>query len=502
MERWTWDDFNEPTSDTDEVWQQFLERLRWEERQASEEFVFTVSQLNEYVRGLISDDPVLQGFWVRGEISRWQVYQSGHAYFTLKDEASQVTGVMWRERLAYLQEMPKVGDIVRVFGSLRVPKGSTQHPRGGEFQIEAERIVKEAQTGVWWQRFEELRQKLQAEGLFDEARKRPLPQFPRRIGIITSLDGAALRDMLRVAQQRHAGVEIVIFPSLVQGDEAPMALVAALQLANSETVRQRIGEIDVLIIGRGGGSMEDLWAFNEECVVRAVAASRIPIVSAVGHEVDFTLTDFAADVRASTPTAAAQMVVPDRQGWLARLEQLTLRLNQAMRHWLRSATERWRRLAERRCFTDPTSLFADRRQLLDLLTLQLDKAFGRNLARWQECLNEWQRRLLAASPTAQLERWRERLGRYDDALRAAAQKALQRRQQTLQVFAAKLEALSPYAVLQRGYALVRDPATGRVVTRSAHLTKGQIAEVLMADGQLQVTVNEVVTKDGKDAANL
>jgi exodeoxyribonuclease VII large subunit len=248
--------------------------------------------------------------------------------------------------------------------------------------------------------------------------------------------------------------------------------------------------------------MEDLWAFNEECVVRAVAASRIPIVSAVGHEVDFTLTDFAADVRASTPTAAAQMVVPDRQGWLARLEQLALRLNQAMRHRLRSATEWWRRLAERRCFTDPTSLFADRRQLLDLLTLQLDKAFGRNLARWQECLNEWQRRLLAASPTAQLERWRERLGRYDDALRVAAQKALQRRQQTLQVFAAKLEALSPYAVLQRGYALVRDPATGRVVTRSAHLTKGQIAEVLMADGQLQVTVNEVVTKDGKDAANL
>ncbi|MFA0777257.1 MAG: hypothetical protein PVTTEEND_000971 [Candidatus Fervidibacter sp.] len=502
MERWAWDDFNEPTNDTDEVWQQFLERLCWEEGRELGEFVFTVSQLNDYVRGLINDDPILQGLWVRGEISRWQVYQSGHAYFTLKDETSQLEGVMWRERLAYLREMPKVGDMVRVFGRLRVPKGTPQQPRGGRFEIEAERIVREWQTGVWWQRFEELKRKLQAEGLFDAERKRSLPQFPQRIGIITSLDGAALRDMLRIARQRHAGIEIIVFPSLVQGEEAPKTLMAALQLANSERVRQLVGEIDVLIIGRGGGSMEDLWAFNEECVVREVATSRIPIVSAVGHEVDFTLTDFAADVRAPTPTAAAQMVVPDRQEWLARLHHPALRLTQASRHRLRDAAERWRRLAERRCFTDPTSLSADRRQLLDLLTLQLDKAFGRDLARWQECLNEWQRRLLAASPTAQLERWRERLGRYDDALRAAARKALQRRQQTLQVFAAKLEALSPYAVLQRGYALVRDPATGRVVTRTAHLTKGQIAEVLMADGQLQVTINEVMTDDGKDAANL
>jgi len=502
MEQWAWEEASEPFGDIDEAWQQFLERLRWEEPAESEGFVFTVTQLNDYVRGLINDDPILQGFWVRGEISRWQVYQSGHAYFTLKDETSQLEGVMWRERLAYLREMPKVGDMVRVFGRLRVPKGTSQQPRGGRFEIEAERIVREWQTGVWWQRFEALKRKLQAEGLFDAERKRSLPQFPQRIGIITSLDGAALRDMLRIARQRHAGIEIIVFPSLVQGEEAPKTLVAALQLANSERVRQLVGEIDVLIIGRGGGSIEDLWAFNEEVVVRAVAASRIPIVSAVGHEVDVTLTDFAADVRAPTPTAAAQMVVPDRQEWLARLEQLALRLNQAMRHRLRSATERWRRLAERRCFTDPMSLFADRRQLLDLLTLQLDKRFGRNLARWQECLNEWQRRLLAASPTAQLERWRERLGRYDDALQTAAQKALQRRRQTLQVYVAKLEAMNPYAVLQRGYALVRDPATGRVVTRTAHLTKGQVAEVLMADGQLQVTVNEVVTEDGKDAANL
>ncbi|MFA0751707.1 MAG: hypothetical protein SLRJCFUN_002110 [Candidatus Fervidibacter sp.] len=502
VEQWAWEEINEPLGDIDEAWQQFLERLRWEEPAESEGFVFTVTQLNDYVRELINGDPILQGFWVRGEISRWQVYQSGHAYFTLKDETSQVEGVMWRERLAYLREMPKVGDMVRVFGRLRVPKGTSQQPRGGRFEIEAERIVREWQTGVWWQRFEALKRKLQAEGLFDAERKRSLPQFPQRIGIITSLDGAALRDMLRIARQRHAGIEIIVFPSLVQGEEAPKTLVAALQLANSERVRQLVGEIDVLIIGRGGGSIEDLWAFNEEIVVRAVAASRIPIVSAVGHEVDVTLTDFAADVRAPTPTAAAQMVVPDRQEWLARLEQLTLRLNQAMRHRLRDAAERWRRLAERRCFTDPTSLFADRRQLLDFLSVRLENAFRQSLSRWRERLNEGQRRLLAVSPTAQLERWRERVRRYEHALQAAIQRALQRCRQTVQVLAAQLEAMNPYAVLQRGYALVRHPVTGRVIPRAAQLTKGEVVEVVMADGQLQVTINEVVTEDGKDAANL
>lgn len=502
MERWGWEEFNEPLSDIDEAWQQILERFRWEEQEMLEGKVLTVSQLNDYVRNLFSKDTFLQGFWVRGEISRWQVYQSGHAYFTLKDETSQVEGVMWRDRLAHLREMPKIGDMVRVFGRLRVPKGSPQQPRGGRFEIEAERIVREWQTGVWWQRYEAVKRKLQAEGIFDEARKRSLPEFPRRIGIITSLDGAALRDMLRIARQRHGGIEIIIFPSLVQGEEAPMALAGAIQLANSDIVERTVGKIDVLIIGRGGGSLEDLWAFNEEIVVRAVAASRIPIVSAVGHEVDVTLTDFAADVRAPTPTAAAQMVVPNRQEWFARLEQLTLRLNQGMRYRLRDAAERWRRIAERRCFTDPTSLFADRRQLLDFWGVRLENAFRQSLSRWRERLNEGQRRLLAVSPTAQLERWRERVRRYEHALQAAAQRTLQRRRQTVQVLTAQLEAMNPYAVLQRGYAVVRHPATGRIVPRAAQLTKGEVVEVVMADGQLQVTINEVMTEDGKDAANL
>jgi len=482
----------------EEAWEAFLRRIEGEE---TAEQVLSVTELNEYVRQLVEEDERLRQVWVRGEISRWQVYQSGHAYFTLKDKTSQVTGVVWRERLSYLKEQPKVGETVRVLGRLRVPKGTPQSPRGGEFQIEAFRIVRETALGEWWQRFEALRQKLQVEGLFDQTRKRPLPKFPERIGIITSLDGAALRDILRIVRQRFTGVEVIIFPSLVQGAEAPSSLVRALRLANSEVVERQIGKIDVLIIGRGGGSVEDLWAFNEEIVVREVARSRIPIVSAVGHEVDYTLTDFAADVRAPTPTAAAQMVVPDREECVLWLRQLALRTDRAVTYQLHQAEQELRRLTERRCFADPLSLFSDYRQTLDMLSLRLKNALQHQLTRKGHLLTEYQHRLLTLSPNALVVRWRERMARYADALTAIAQKNLQRFWQRWHLCEAKLRALNPFSVLQRGYALVRHPQTRQVLSRAAQLTEGQLVQVIMADGHLLATVNEVVRRDELDAGS-
>ncbi|MCC6037594.1 MAG: exodeoxyribonuclease VII large subunit [Armatimonadetes bacterium] len=470
----------------DRSWQELVWRI---EQEWQEEPVFTVSEINEYVRQMLHRDEFLQRVWIRGEISRWQVYQSGHAYFTLKDEQSQITGVMWRERLAYLEEMPKEGEKVRVLGSIRVTK------KGGEFQIDAIKIVREIDKGFWWRKFEETKRKLEAEGLFAPERKRQIPTFPQRIGVITSPDGAAIRDIIRIVRQRHSGVEIVLFPSLVQGEDAPLSLVQAIKLANSLEVERLVGKIDVLIIGRGGGSIEDLWAFNEEIVVRAVAESRIPTISAVGHEIDFVLTDFAADERAPTPTAAAQRVVPDRQELLDKLRQLEIRLRQAVRNRLRQCREQLWRLSERRCFTDPLSLLGDFRQELDRVSIQIDALAQRqiSLKRWK--LLELSSRLAHCSPQAQLVRWRERLHRYNEALQTAVGLALNKCRRKLELMAGKLEALSPFAVLQRGYALVRDPITGKVLMRVGHFAVGQRAEVLLADGKLDVTVNEVMSND-------
>lgn len=476
--------------DFEESWLEFTRLIESSEGIWQEEPIFTVTDINNYLRQKVHEDEMLQRVWVRGEISRWQVYQqSGHAYFTLRDEQSQINGVMWRERLNKLQEMPKEGEKVRVLGSIRVSR------RGGEFQIDAIAIVREIDKGYWWQRFEETRRKLEAEGLFASEKKRSLPFFPRRIGVITSPDGAAIRDIIRIARERHSGVEIVLFPSLVQGEEAPLSLVRAINLANSQEVERLVGKIDVLIIGRGGGSIEDLWAFNEEIVVRAVANSKIPTVSAVGHEVDITLTDFAADVRAPTPTAAAQMVVPDKQELLDRLKQLEIRLRQAARNKIGQVKERWRRLSERRCFIDPVSLLADFRQDVDRAGIKLDSLAQSLISEKRRRLLELSSRLAHCSPQAKLAQWRERLQRYAEALHSSVEFSLNRRHRDLELLLSKLEALSPFAVLQRGYALVRDPNTGRVLTRAECLSSGQQAEVIFADGKLNVTVNEVVKDD-------
>ncbi len=467
------------------------ERWGWQE-----ELIFSVTDINNYVRQMLNNDELLQRVWVRGEISRWLVHQSGHAYFTLKDEQSQIGCVMWRERLSTLKEQPQKGEKVRVLGSIRVSK------QGGEFQIDVITIVREVDKGYWWQKFEETKRKLEAEDLFSEERKRPIPYFPHRIGVITSPDGAAIRDIVRIARERHAGVEIILFPSLVQGDKAPPSLVQAIKLANSKVVEETVGKIDVLIIGRGGGSIEDLWAFNEEIVVRAVAASQIPIVSAVGHEVDFTLTDFAADLRAPTPTAAAQMVVPDRQELLDRLRQLEIRMRQVARNKLSQHRERLRYIGERRCFTDPLTLLGDFRQEVDRTSVQLDTLVQSQIEVKRRKLLEISNRLVQCSPQAQLVRWRERLHRYADALRAAIEVAFGQYRGKMDLLIGKLEALSPFSVLQRGYALLRDPQTGRVLTRTDYFEVGQKAEVVLADGKLEVTVDEVLKSDEiADGAN-
>jgi exodeoxyribonuclease VII large subunit len=430
--------------------------------------VLTVSEVNARAKKRLESDPALRRIWVRGEVSTWTVRTkrngNPYAFFTLCDETSQLSGVIWNGALSRLSRHPKKGETVRVLGSIGV------YAVRGVYQIQAEELIIENGAGALWQQYELTKRKLEAEGLFAAERKRPLPKFPQRVGVITSLEGAVLHDIVRIARERHAGIPIVVFPASVQGEGAPASLVAALTLANSDAVEQAAGVIDVLILARGGGSIEDLWAFNDEAVVRAVANSRIPVVSAVGHETDTVLTDFAADVRASTPSAAAQTVFPDRKELRERLRQLGERL------------ERLTRLERAR----------DR---LAAVQMRLEQARARALDQRHKTLLGYATRLAQCSPEAQLARAREQLARVDLALTQQVAARLAAHKQRFTDLAAKLDMGSPYAVLQRGYALLRDPHTHAVLTRAAQLSANQPIEIVLVDGALRATITEVMHHD-------
>ena len=430
--------------------------------------VLTVSEVNARAQKRLESDPALRRIWVRGEVSTWTVRTkrngNPYAFFTLCDETSQLSGVIWNGALSQLSRHPEKGETVRVRGSIGV------YAVRGVYQIQAEELIIENGAGALWQQYEQTKRKLEAEELFAAERKRPLPKFPQRVGVITSLEGAVLHDIVRIARERHAGIPIVVFPASVQGERAPESLVAALALANSDAVEQAAGVIDVLILARGGGSIEDLWAFNDEAVVRAVAHSRIPVVSAVGHETDTVLTDFAADVRAPTPSAAAQMVFPDRAELRAQLRQLVERSERATR------LERVR----------------DR---LAAAHTRLDQACARALDQRHKTLLSYATRLAQCSPETQLARAREQLARAEHALFQHATGRLATHKQRLTDLAAKLDTVSPFAVLQRGYALLRDPHTHAVLTRAAQVSAHQPIEIVLADGALRATITEVMHHD-------
>ena len=432
--------------------------------------VLTVSEVNARAKKRLESDPALRRIWVRGEVSTWTVRTkrngNPYAFFTLCDETSQLSGVIWNGALSRLSRHPKKGETVRVLGSINVYKAH------GVYQIRAEALVVENRAGALWQRYEQTKRKLEAEGLFATERKRPLPQFPRQVGIITSLEGAVLHDIAQIARERHAGIPIVVFPASVQGERAPESLVAALALANSPAVAQQVGALDVLILARGGGSIEDLWAFNDEAVVRAVANSRIPVVSAVGHEPDTVLTDFAADVRAPTPSTAAQAVFPDREELRERLRQLVERSERATR--LERARDR-----------------------LAAVQMRLEQACARALDQRHKTLLSYATRLAQCSPEARLSRARERLTRIVRTLDWLVAERIATNKQHLTHLAATLDSVSPYAVLQRGYALLRDPHTHAVLTRVAQVSAQQPIEIVLADGALRATITEVINHDDR-----
>ncbi len=396
----------------------------------------TVSALTLHIQNLLRRDDQLQDVWVLGEIGSWRRYSSGHAYFTLKDAGARIAGVMWRSHLARQTWLPQEGDQVLVHGHVDV------YPDRGIYQIYAEEI-RPAGRGELYARFEELKARLAAEGLFDSERKRPLPERPARIGVVTSEDAAALRDVLRTLHQRWPLVEVILFPTLVQGVDAPGQIVAALAEAGrfGRKGDHREGDpLEVVLLVRGGGSLEDLWAFNDERVARAVAASPVPVVTGVGHETDFTIVDFVADHRAPTPTGAAAAVVPERTEWIAQLHGRAQALFQEAQ----------------------SHLHRERRQLQML-----------------------EARLRRVHPERVLERHRQRLDEQAARLHRSMAHRLQRLQERLAGARGHLEALNPNQVLARGYSIVQK-ADGQVVVHPQQVRPGEQLAVRAHGGSYAV----------------
>jgi exodeoxyribonuclease VII large subunit len=434
--------------------------------------IYTVSRLNREVRVLLE-----RGFgslWLEAEISNFAKPSSGHWYFTLKDAGAQVRCAMFRQRNMLSVFTARDGQKVLVRARIGL-----YEPRG-EYQLIVDHI-EDAGLGALKRQFDELSARLAAEGLFAVERKRPLPALPKRIGVITSSTGAAVRDIVHVLARRFAAVAVLIHPVSVQGSAAVAEIIAALKLAGDRA------ECDVLILARGGGSLEDLWAFNDEALARAIVASPIPVISGIGHETDFTIADFAADVRAPTPSAAAEIAVPDAESWFKTLQHLDVRLRRGMRRRLESYGERLRWLNGRATLVSPTARLAQQMQRIDDFELRLGRALRQLLAHRGSDVASCQTRLWQASPIARLRGIAARHGNLHARLGAAADEQLRRARARLLPLVRTLNAVSPLATLDRGYAIV-STLGGEILRDAAQAPVGTVVEARLARGRIRAKV--------------
>lgn len=397
--------------------------------------VLSITQINEYIRAMMDHDALLTGLAVRGEISNYKVYPSGHHYFTLKDEGASLKCVMFRSSAVRLKFRPENGMKIIAMGKISV------YPRDGAYQLYCTAIALDG-VGDLHAAFEQLKAKLAAQGLFDPSHKKPLPEYPGTIGIITSAAGAAVHDMLRILRKRYPLTTVRLLPVRVQGAEAPSEIAAAIGYANYHKLA------DLLIVGRGGGSIEDLWAFNDERVARAIYDSRIPVISAVGHEPDVTISDFVADLRAATPSNAAELAVPDQDALRQNLDNMSVVLATALQRQLRAARKHLDILSASPALQSPTEYIEQRRKALTILNTRMV---------------------------------------------SAQNQSINRHRQRFLTYTAKLDAMSPLKVLTRGYAMAQ--TEGREVVRSVKQVHiGQSVSVLVSDGTLKASVTEVKEK--------
>ena len=403
--------------------------------------VFTVTALNAYLRELLETDEVLQDLWVRGEISNFSQPRSGHLYFTLKDSESAMRCVMWKPSAMRLRFTPTDGMLVEAHGAMSI------YPAQGQVQLYVD-ALRPAGEGALYQEFQRLRAQLEAEGLFDPSRKRPLPRLPKHIGVVTSATGAALHDILQTLNRRLPTLRVTVAPTSVQGVEAPAGIIAALKRLNS------LPDLDLIILARGGGSIEDLWAFNDEGVARAIFASRYPVISGVGHETDFTIADFVADLRAPTPTGAAELATPITK------EELRAALQGA------------------------------EAQLTELINRQLDDL--------KQALQLAQSELRRSSPRLRILNNIQRLDELQGRLERAIQQQLQRKQTNLANASDRLASLNPQAVLKRGYAIITDQATGQIISHTRQAVPWQPVWLQVQHGSIPAQITPPTKENKKD----
>ncbi len=434
--------------------------------------VYTVSRLNREIRTVLE-----QGFAsliLTGEISNFITPASGHWYFSLKDEKAQIKAAMWRGNNRSQSYRPENGAQVTVRARV-----SLYEPRG-DYQLIVEHM-EPAGEGQLKQEFDALKMRLAAEGLFSSAYKKPLPQNINRVGVITSATGAAIKDILTVLKRRAPQLEVIIYPAMVQGKEAHVHLINQIQLANARN------EVDVLIVGRGGGSLEDLWCFNHEQLARAIYQSELPIVSAVGHEIDTTISDYVADVRAATPSAAAELVSPNTQELHSKVIELINRLNNAFKHDMADKRALATQLQHRLNLCHPRNQLNQKAQRLDELTIALQQGMRNRLYQQERTLNNLTPRLMRQSPDKKLSQASHQLMQIQTRLEQAMQHKLQHAQNSLALQASRLESVSPLNVLARGYSITKTQQ-GKVVKSVDHIKTGDVLITELADGAIKSTV--------------
>ncbi|KIL75252.1 Exodeoxyribonuclease VII large subunit [Bacillus badius] len=444
----------------------------------------TVKALTKYIKRKFDADPHLTNVYVRGEISNFKRHSSGHMYFTLKDEKARILAVMFSSANRSLKFQPENGMQVLVAGEITV------YEAGGQYQIYVKSMQPDG-IGSLYLAFEQLKTKLAKEGLFDENRKRPLPVYPKTVGVVTSPTGAAVRDIITTIKRRYPIAEILIYPALVQGDNAAPSVAAAIQRANGDE------RADVLIVGRGGGSIEELWAFNEEIVARAINLSAIPVISAVGHETDVTIADFAADKRAPTPTAGAEMAVPHLEEVLERVAVRKTRLIRSISEKVRRERKRLESARNAYILRNPQTLYRQQQERLDRLTEMLAKGQSIYIKNTTAKISDLTERLRRNHPQRKITEAKQQISRLDASLSREIGMLLRSKKEGLGRNISMLDALSPLKIMERGYSLAYDEGDN-LIKSSTGVQAGDRVKVELMDGHLMCQVQSIeVKKNGK-----
>ncbi len=437
----------------------------------------TVSQLTQAIKHNLEE--TFPSIWLQGEISNFKKHTSGHFYFSLKDSEAQISAVMFRGQTQSLKKLPKDGDQVIVFGGLNV------FPSSGKYQINVQEL-RFAGVGELLLKLEELKQKLHKLGWFSKERKRPLPKFPRRIGVVTSPTGAAIQDILNIVKRRYAGFQLLLNPVKVQGEGAALEIAKAIKQFNDYQL------VDVMIVGRGGGSIEDLWAFNEEIVARAVYESKIPIICAVGHETDHCIAEYVADVRAPTPSAAAELVMAEKTHQLEFLDKAGKRMTHHLQLMIRQRKMQFAAIGRQPAFRSPYFLLGQSMQKLDEQRQSLDQTMKQMLQQKMIRLEGRHKTLLSLNPIEKITNYRQRLRSFAKLFDKQITHLFTRKVEGLKHLTYSLQTIDPKNLLQKGYAILFSEIDGSVITSAKSLRQDQKLKALLSDGAAISTINQVI----------